>query len=437
MMKKSILSSLIFSMTMLCMGQFVPQPLNYPGPGYWAYYISIVDDLNVWVGTIHEFGDPCNFSARTTDGGDTWIFDSIPITGAPVCSSICSWDANTCFFVFHNTPGPGGELWSTTDAGSTWEKKNTTQFSTGFLNFYHAFSADTGVAMGDPVDGYFEIQVTHDGGNTWNRIPSVDIPEPLPGEAGFVNIYSAVGNSIWFSTNLGRCFRSTDKGMTWNVSEVVPGLLNDYIVCFSTETKGIFYRAGATTKLAVTNDGGVEWDTVQFQSGYQLMFMSSVAGFDGGFVLTAWKNFTDVFFTPDMFATVVVIGENLISNTAVDFLDATTGWIGGGESGNNEILKFTGLLTPVIQAARESEHLAIVPNPSSGDALVRIPGSYDSRAIQIRVTDLSGRIIETRHIASSTGWCGLNGGTYPNGTYLVTVLSEGCTVATQKWVVQH
>jgi hypothetical protein len=31
------------------------------------------------------------------------------------------------------------------------QKKNTTQFLGNYLDFYQAFSADTGVAVGDPI----------------------------------------------------------------------------------------------------------------------------------------------------------------------------------------------------------------------------------------------------------------------------------------------
>ena len=158
-MKKQLFTCMIWGMILCCQGQFVPQPLNYPGPGYWPYYISISDPEHVWIGTSREFNLPYSYSAKTNDGGASWIFDSIPVPGEPYCTSICEWDTNICFFVFTDITEGGGSVWKTTDGGSTWSGLTTTQFVGGFADFYHAFSADTGVAMGDPTEGYFEIQL--------------------------------------------------------------------------------------------------------------------------------------------------------------------------------------------------------------------------------------------------------------------------------------
>lgn len=50
-------------------------------------------------------------------------------------------------FVFTDIEEGGGSIWKTTDGGTTWSSHNTTQFEGGFANFYHAFSADTGMAL--------------------------------------------------------------------------------------------------------------------------------------------------------------------------------------------------------------------------------------------------------------------------------------------------
>lgn len=437
-MKKLLLVCFLSLGIFSSFGQFVPQPLNYPGMGYWPYHISISDMEHVWIGTIQEFGDPYSFSVRTIDGGESWNFDSIPVPGVPRCTSICEWDTNTCFFVFTDGLAGGGTIWKTEDGGETWTNMVTTQFVGGFANFYHAFSADTGVAMGDPTDGYFEIQVTNNAGATWTRVPSSNIPAILAGEIGLADAYSAVGNSIWFATSKGRCFRSVDRGITWDVSEIVPGSMADYDVCFSTEQKGVFFRKDAiTSKIAVTGDGGVNWDTVNYPNGYYILGMSSVGGFDGGFATTAWQNSTDVFFTPDLFTNIVQIGSNIMSIGSIAFLDAETGWIGGGESGFNEILKFTGLLTGAKNQGQLQEKMLIIPNPSSTSSLLRLPVFSGEVDLIIRIMDMSGKVLIQKAVGPEREWTTLDASSMHNGVYIVEIRSGNHRITRERWVVQH
>ena len=433
-MKHLVFTCLLLSMAWSGMSQFVPQPLNYPEPGYWPYYYSIADPDHVWIGTVNEYGLPCPFSAKTIDGGDSWTFDSIPVPGTPGCVSICGWDTNTCFFVFMEAGGPS--VWKTTDGGTNWSNIITTQFAGSFINFYHAFSADTGLAMGDPTDGYFEIQITNDGGLTWTRIPSSDIPVPLTGEIGLGNSYSAVGNSVWFTTSKARLYRSDDKGQTWNVADVFPGASLDLGVCFSTELKGAVWSSTQTlSTLVVTNDGGITWDTVSFPAGYFIVDMSRVPGWEGGFVVTAYKNGMRVYFTPDMFNTLLVIEPSILSTGAVEFYDATTGWLAGGESGSNEIYKFIWVLNSGGERA-EKMKLSILPNPSSGQAFVKIPEGLDPKDMEIGITDMTGKEV-VRYPVRDRNYIPLDPSPVSNGIYLVTLYSANTVLARERWVVNQ
>ena len=214
--------------------QFIPMPLNYNSPVYKIYphWMSIVDASNVWLGSrrFNAGGSqgPYSIAVHTTDGGSTWQFDTIPVTGTPYIRSLCAVDANTCFYVLSLGNTTNSAIWKTIDGGTSWLKKTTTEFngSGGFCDFFHAFDSDEGVAVGDPTDGYFEIQRTTDGGETWTRVDENLIPPPLPGEWGFENVYCALGDNIWFAAckpSSGgawalRVYRSTDRGQNWTVS---------------------------------------------------------------------------------------------------------------------------------------------------------------------------------------------------------------------------
>jgi hypothetical protein len=436
-MKRQVFTLLIICLALPGIGQFVQQPLNYPGPGYWPFYISIVDPDHVWIGSFHESGIPYSFSAKTTNGGNTWISDSIPVPGQPVCVSICGWDTNVCFHVHHDQSGLNDpSIWKTTDGGTSWTNIISAQFTGSFINFYHAFSADTGLAVGDPRDGYFEIQRTSDQGLTWIRVPSANIPAILPNEIGLNHSYSAVGNSIWFTTSKARCYRSTDKGQTWAVTEIIPGASLDLGVCFSTEQKGALWNRGANTNpLVITNDGGIHWDTVPFPPGYRIQDISRVPGIEGGFVVTAYISGIRVYYTLDHFSTLLVLHPGIMSNGAVEFFNASTGWLGGGESGSNQIFKFTGMLDAGGES-RDQATMSLFPNPTSGDIFLSLPQGLESNDLDIRVTDMTGRVMKHDSPPESAD-CQLDLSHFANGIYMVALYSENKILAIGRCVVNH
>ena len=117
------------------------------------------------------------------------------------------------------------EIFKTTNRGNTWVMQ-ITNFSTGFANCIHFFDANNGVATGDPNGGYFEIYTTTNGGDNWVRVPSSNIPAPLPGEMGIVSSFAAYNNTFWFATfgaaTGQRIIGSTDRGYTWTLLTTLP-----------------------------------------------------------------------------------------------------------------------------------------------------------------------------------------------------------------------
>ena len=93
----------------------------------------------------------------TTDGGNTWTLSSFTDPNSPVYC-IHAFNADTAFVI-------ASTIYKTTDRGTTWTPA-TGVFtnSASFPNTIHFFDQNNGVAMGDPVDGYFEIYTTTDGG---------------------------------------------------------------------------------------------------------------------------------------------------------------------------------------------------------------------------------------------------------------------------------
>jgi hypothetical protein len=443
--------------------QFVPMPLNYNSPPhhYYPEWMSIVDASTVWLGTraynINGSQGPYSIAVHTTDGGNTWQFDTIPVTGTPYIRSLCAVDANTCFYVLSLGNTTNSAIWKTIDGGSSWVKKNTTQFngSGGFCDFFHAFDANEGVAVGDPTDGYFEIQRTTDGGETWTRVDENLIPPPLPGEWGFENVYCALEDNIWFAAckpSSGgawalRVYRSDDRGQHWAVSPTVVDDFSYFDMDFSTAQKGVVvdpFMDFTTKYFYSTSDGGDSWTKDSIEGNIlPIQGVSHVEGFDGGFIMGLADTTTfraSVIFTPDFFNTTVAIDSNLTADPyGVHFKDVSTGWISafGPGSDTSAILKYTGLLTSISNAAQSAEKLSIIPNPTFNEALVKLPEMDGKGELTLTIYNAAGTRLDNRRIESTTGWTKLNASTYNNGVYILQIVSGDRLIASAKWVVQH
>ena len=442
MKRKIYLSVFLLTFAITASSQFVPKPLNFPGTYYYPDVISIVDHNHAWFGTIkgNSSGNllPYPFAIHTNDGGETFVFDSIPAEGSPYILDVSAVDSSICYYAMTNSY-QHWSIWKTTDGGNTWQKKTTTQFEGGYLDVFYAFSADTGVAIGDPNLGSFEIQITNDSGNSWTRVPSANIPQNQSGEYSWSYYHCALGNTIWFPTNKGRCFKSVDKGLHWTVSTVLPPSTSAFDVRFASPDNGVFYPIMTGNRIYKTTDGGTSWVKDSIPLNESVIFVSPVSGFNEGFVFTTTPDniLTDVYFTPDFFHTVVFIQSGMDLNGPVSFSDAETGWLTGSGTATDDIYYYTDVLTSVFAAAKTPEKLSIIPNPSATEALVKLPSSLDSKSVQMLIIDMNGKVLEQHAIASSTGWTKLNAGEYANGNYIVELVSGNQLVVSEKWVVNH
>jgi photosystem II stability/assembly factor-like uncharacterized protein len=242
-----ILSFLFIFVQLSVLAQFnICQTGSY---NYGVDYSYPVDDQVYWASRRDATG-----TIVTTDGGNTWITNSFVDPRAFPVYCIHAFDANTAFVT-------ASTIYKTTDRGATWTPA-TGLFtnSASFPNTIHFFDQNNGVAMGDPVDGYFEIYTTTNAGANWVRVPSSNIPVPLTGEIGLVNEHNYSGNSYWFPTLSHRLFRSTDRGYTWTCSDIQA---NDGVfpsVAFRDELNGLAITAiGNYLIICKTNDGGITW----------------------------------------------------------------------------------------------------------------------------------------------------------------------------------
>ena len=178
---------------------------------------------------------------RTTDAGQNWEVITVPDHDGLVNTSIFALDENNAWVMSYRQWGSNPQgIYYTGDGGVTWAHQSTATFDPtvgAFPDIVHFWDANTGVCMGDPSYGYFEIYTTSDGGATWSRVPQANIPDPLADEYGITDNYSVVDNTIWFTTNKGRIYKSADQGLNWTVYQTP---ISTYgIVDFKNQTDGL------------------------------------------------------------------------------------------------------------------------------------------------------------------------------------------------------
>ncbi len=179
--------------------------------------------------------------------------------------------------IYAATGGNKTEIIKSTNGGFNWSSIEVSEY-TNFINGLYFFDNLEGIAFGDPKQNIWGVIKTTNGGQTWGKI--YNIPEPLSGEAGFLNCTFGYGNRIWFGTNKGRIFISKDRGKNWQTKTLISNGFIHYIYFFD-ENSGLLLYSEANSsdiKVAFTADGGVNWNINVFnfsQYGVQPFYLYS------------------------------------------------------------------------------------------------------------------------------------------------------------------
>ncbi len=299
--------------------------------------LSAVSERVAWVG--------CSGGhiLRTTNGGDSWSNDSVPGAARLDFRGIKAFDAGTAVITSAGPAEQGqARVYRTTDGGRTWSLAWSDSTRGIFLDGVAFWDAQHGFTFSDPVDGRLVILTTDDGGAHWAKVPPVNIPPVIPGEAAFAasNTQLTVQGSsnAWIASGGGavaRVFRTTDRGRTWTVSPTgMPGgpSAGLFGIAFADAMNGLavggdYNIARGVTDFAIrTSDGGVSW---------RLAGTSRPDGVTQG--LARVPNTTPpVFiatgahgtaFTRDFGAT--WLGGDTLTSFAVGFVNANVGWVAG------------------------------------------------------------------------------------------------------------
>ncbi|QQQ26981.1 T9SS type A sorting domain-containing protein [Chryseobacterium indoltheticum] len=394
----------------------------------WAFAYDGVTPTN----NVQEF-------TKTSNGGTTWTSGAINVGNPALTITNISGVSGTTAWVgaLLSTSSDGlGAVYKTVNGGTTWIAQQA--FSTAgesYLNFVHAFDANNVIVGGDPENAEFELYTTSNGGSSWTRVLDANLPNPNIGEYGYNAGYYAVGNNIFFYTNKGRIYKSTDKGLNWTIAFTgstysltdFGGATVNGDMAWSDANRGIVFKRnflGTTpTALAIyrTTDGGQTWSTVMFTGitaannindityvpGTNILVATSSSQTTGG----SWKSL-------DNGSTWTALDTG-VQHLNVRCSDASTCYSGGFNTSATVGGMFKSSQNlGVADTSKAINVLSMYPNPTKGEVNIKT----DKKIKSTTVLDLSGKVIAT----GSSEKANLNG--FTKGTYLITVeFADGST----------
>ena len=211
---------------------------------------------------------------RTVDGGSTWLAAQVPGADALDFRDVEAFNADVAYLLAAG-PGDQSRIYKTTDRGKNWSLQFTNHEPKGFFDCMAFWDRNRGIALGDPVEGKFELITTTDGGAHWKAASPAGLPPAIDGEGAFAASGTCIAvqgkKNVWFATGgkVARVIRSSDAGKTWEVAETPivhgPDSAGIFSIAFRDAKHGVI--AGGNYKqpdkdgpnLAVTDDGGRTW----------------------------------------------------------------------------------------------------------------------------------------------------------------------------------
>ena len=252
--------------------------------------LSSVDDRVAWAsgsnGTV----------LRTVDGGATWKPAAVPDSASLDFRDVQAFSEESAVLMSAGA-GPLSRIYTTSDGGAHWKLTLRNEDEKGFFDSIAFWDRNRGLLIGDAVNGRMTVLRTEDGGVSWKPVAPEKMPAALDGEGAYAasGTAAAVGRNgrAWFATGGGesaRVFRSTDWGMTWQVSTTP--MRHDgagsgiFSIAFWDELHGVVVGGKysvpteSVDNIAFSEDGGVTWKAPSRQrpAGYRSAVVAAANG---------------------------------------------------------------------------------------------------------------------------------------------------------------
>ncbi len=214
--------------------------------------------------------------ARTIDGGVNWEFGKINNGELLDFRDIHVFSKDTALVMSAGLPA---RIYKTTNGGKSWEIKFESTQEGVFFNSFDFWNTKQGIVCSDPVEGEFLFYTTVDGGETWQKVNTEQLPKPLNKEAGFAasgtSVITVKGGKALYGTggNSARIILSQDYGKTWKAISTPMKARNESLGIYSITmlNDSVFVATGgnwqapqiADSNFVVSKDGGLTWQLSQ------------------------------------------------------------------------------------------------------------------------------------------------------------------------------
>jgi photosystem II stability/assembly factor-like uncharacterized protein len=345
----------------------------------------------------------------TTDGGDHWQFVTLPSVSGVTIQSFYALDRFTAWVALDDAAGTNsGGIFKTINGGTDWVKQGTAfPGAGGHPSEIYFFDSETGLCVGEPRNGYWEIYTTTNGGTNWIRVPSASIPAPAQGDfTGDGIARTGAGNSFWFNSSSCSVYRTNDKGLTWSVSQnIFPSPAYFTEIAFRDTLNGLAlsYFGDEINKCSRTNNGGVSWTRLPAPlSPPSSYWITYVPGTSGSYFVTSHINLgypvptlPGSMYTPDEGLTWKQV-DNLPHGPA-SFINGKTGWSAGC---GDTIYKWNGYPLGIGDDSAHSSLIGDVmlaqnfPNPFTLYSSIQFQ-TTKAAMVTLKVNDVRGLEVET------------------------------------------
>jgi len=262
---------------------------NVNNNGFLGVHAPSEDVVWGFVWNIANFA-PSQVFVKSTDGGQTFTTGTITVDDSSLTPlGMYALDDMTAWAGMVSEPCQCyGQVYKTTDGGDTWVKQLAMDAEQA-MGGIHFFDENEGFVYGSNGTGatsdQFQLFRTTNGGDTWiEATPSaVEVGEGMWLGSGS-GIFSTFEDHIWIGTRLGRVFHSSDRGLTWDVSESLATGRMINSVSFKDALHGIAFSGVSSSGFFAskrgwsTQDGGATWTEIEIPSEPAVLSSQHVPG---------------------------------------------------------------------------------------------------------------------------------------------------------------